>query len=62
MSASAVPTTPSAPATSASSAKKSFVSGLLPQTGQAKSLLWILLGVVIVAGVAIKLYLDKKKK
>lgn len=60
--ASAVPTTPSAPAASASSAKKSFVSGLLPQTGQAKSLLWILLGVVIVAGVAIKLYLDKKKK
>ena len=61
-SASAVPTTPSAPAASASSAKKSFVSGLLPQTGQAQSLLWILLGVVIVAGVAIKLYLDKKKK
>ncbi|MDC2828769.1 LPXTG cell wall anchor domain-containing protein [Limosilactobacillus mucosae] len=47
---------------SASSAKKSFVSGLLPQTGQSRSLLWILLGVVIVAGVAIKLYLDKKKK
>jgi LPXTG-motif cell wall-anchored protein len=60
-SANTIPTTPSAPATSASSAKKSFVSGLLPQTGQAKSLLWILLGVVIVAGVAIKLYLDKKK-
>ncbi|MGJ3768938.1 LPXTG cell wall anchor domain-containing protein [Limosilactobacillus mucosae] len=34
---------------------------MLPQTGQAKSLLWILFGVVIVAGVAIKLYLDKKK-
>lgn len=61
-SASAVPTTPSAPAASSSSAKKSFIAGLLPQTGQAKSLLWVLLGVVIVAGVAIKLYLDKKKK